>query len=1091
MKRVSCCLFVLLYLFPADDAVAASSFEGTKAGVSKTALGLYGGQVEDILVASNGTVYAALLSPNGVFCSTDQAETWSGPPETADFGNTVKLALGESPSTVYFIAGIKLFKLTDTCGNWAQLAPDSEEIKDFGWAAAYGHGVLLAGMRSGRLARSEDQGATFSAVTIHTAVTNIIVIAASPAADTFFAIAEKDGTKELFLSTDSGATWATTGKTGAFSALAVNPENGQELVLVSSSAAELSTNGGESWSDLNFPAAIPRPTANYVNGRIYVTGYWTDNSGASWHDMQASAGHVDSPLGWYIAGDPSDAQLLYSASDRGVAKTVDGGTNWYDKVQGMLGVRIRDIAQSTDKGTVYMAAQGGLAKCANFTDTENRDWVYPLQITGAYISPQAVVIDPQNPDIVIAAAGPSIYYSADGGGTWNTATSPISSGNGSVSDFAFLDDGTYVAAFYRDNFTGGVLRSTDNGHTWSSMTVPGDPPLNVILPVEDKLFAGAGRDFDPNTTTNRGIYYYDGSSWSQLSGIMDGLLVADMTYTGTTLFAVAGDGNRSAILRSGDSGETWEELTSYLLPPSSWYRSVAHDPANPTTLYVASGRPAGQCKIYYSSDNGDNWNVFYTGLIDEVPEVMMVDALTAGFNTGAYEIEQALSSPVYAMWNGFLGMTNVLEIVNRGATPVTATVTVYTISGTAGQPITFTLAAQGERDLILNDAGGFSPDSYGLVRIDYAGGILDGRVSFYRSSSSPVKGAYDFAFAVPLENSLTGASYVGFNTFQPSQNPAEAANQVANWLSIINLHGESKTFTVNRYNQAGVLTTTRSITVPPFGRSDIEGGHGEGPSLVGLNEIIPGDSSAPYKAELVRYGSDGSAGVIPSSYSFAFPLLARAGGAREQWMPISSGAGAVNWVEVANAANEPLTAEITLFDNYGNEVMAAHSFPLAAHAQQHFNAGALLPAGASGAARIRSEREGAIAAQSMFYFYGAAGSVQAMYGSQAASPANGQLAGSWNLFLGMNNWLRIFNTTAEAVEVTLTVYNNGLSRTSTFPLAGHSGTDLGLHETSTYGTSTDMYGMVDVEGSGLSAELLRIKPMIGGVDFAMPTKVRP
>jgi hypothetical protein len=52
---------------------------------------------------------------------------------------------------------------------------------------------------------------------------------------------------------------------------------------------------------------------------------------------------------------------------------------------------------------------------------------------------------------------------------------------------------------------------------------------------------------------------------------------------------------------------------------------------------------------------------------------------------------------------------------------------------------------------------------------------------------------------------------------------------------------------------------------------------------------------------------------------------------------------------------------------------------------------------------------------------------------------------------------------------------------------------LGLHDTATFGTSLDTYGIVDVDSNRrLGLELLRLRnePGSSSIDFAFPTQVR-
>lgn len=437
-------------------------------------------------------------------------------------------------------------------------------------------------------------------------------------------------------------------------------------------------------------------------------------------------------------------------------------------------------------------------------------------------------------------------------------------------------------------------------------------------------------------------------------------------------------------------------------------------------------------------------------------------------------------SPVYVPWNGFLRMINILELINSGDVSRDVTVTLFDSSGVQQSQQIIPLGPKSEFDVIVNDLQGFSADSLGMVKVEFSSTDIDGRMFFYRTIDS--FSSYEFAFGVPFGNSIKGSSAVAFNTYNPSTNPASSADSVLNWLSVINLDQSSaKSFTVNRYSLAGQFLSSSSINVPAFGRIDIDGGHGEGPSVVGFNEIVPADSSAPYLAQLIRYGQHGA-----SNYKFAFPLSANQGG-DQLFVPISSGAGGQNWLELQNVSDSPSTTGVKVYDNAGN-TLSDTVVTLAARSGQHIEASSLLSSGQSGAVVIDADHQ-AMIAQSMFYFRDGAGDIQAMYGSQAGPARGGTRWGSYNLYLGMYNWLRIFNPDSSTVSVDVDVYppGGGTANHRTISIAAHSGTDLGLHESANYDTRADTYGIFKVTGSGVMTELLRLR---GNIDFAAPTAVR-
>ena len=206
----------------------------------------------------------------------------------------------------------------------------------------------------------------------------------------------------------------------------------------------------------------------------------------------------------------------------------------------------------------------------------------------------------------------------------------------------------------------------------------------------------------------------------------------------------------------------------------------------------------------------------------------------------------------------FLGMTNILELVNPGFTDVVARVSLYQIDGTLAHTQSVRIFPQSQFDLILNEMPGFVGDSYGIVKIEF-NDLLDGRMFYYRQLSAGAD--FEFAFGIPLSNPSFGKTSVGFNTYQPSLHADERANVVANWLTVVNLSTDTQQFTIRTHVNGGDIVR-RELTLPPAGRADVDGGHGlAGSSAIGLHEIIPANARAPYIAQLIRYGGDAPGGT--------------------------------------------------------------------------------------------------------------------------------------------------------------------------------------------------------------------------------------
>lgn len=468
------------------------------------------------------------------------------------------------------------------------------------------------------------------------------------------------------------------------------------------------------------------------------------------------------------------------------------------------------------------------------------------------------------------------------------------------------------------------------------------------------------------------------------------------------------------------------------------------------------------------------------------------DASEAIDGTDIYDagsFKGTLPNPAYALWNSFLDMQNILELVNTDSKNATARLFLYAVDGSLAYTTTITIPSYSQKDLILNSIDGFKTNSYGIVKITHSG-VLDGRISYYRKDA---QGGFDFAFSVGFTNPTLGTSSVGFNTFQPSLNAQDSNLIVENWLSVVNLSENAARFIVNSYNQNGELLKSNMLKVSPFMRIDVDGGHGfAGAGVVGLHEIIPLDSNTQYISQLIRYGRNQNLG-----YNFAFPLGAKAGNGRPLHMPISRLHGSDNWIEVANTLNLSEHITVKFFNSLGEEV-STQNLKLNSHAQTHLNAASYLSDGESGSVIVTSEHLNSIVAQSMFYFRNTTGGISAMYGTQAKESLGNNLTASYNLFLGMNNWLKLSNTSNSDINILIKVQSasfntSELNTEYEVTILAHSSIDVALHDSRELKVEPNSYGSISLTtqtSNSIIAELIRTRSISDELDFAMPTLVR-
>lgn len=324
--------------------------------------------------------------------------------------------------------------------------------------------------------------------------------------------------------------------------------------------------------------------------------------------------------------DPTNSDVMYvGAAGGGVWKTTDAGTTWTCLTDAFPVTGVADIAiDPTNSNVIYVATGDGYGYEATW-QSDNDFWggVYSAGLmkstdggatwfaTGISYEQanneiiQRVVLNPDNPSIVLIATRSGIYRSEDGG----TGFTQVSSVH--CYDFAFkVDDANTV-------YTGGdkdILISTDAGATWSVLgdnimdagrisieTTPANPLVIYAFSEGGKfkksIDAGASWTNATKPSTKTSFYgYYDtdfgvsdvdenaliagglevvvssngASSWTKVStwdGIgddnyvhADGKCSKFLPGSNTTVFAT----NDGGIFKSTDFGETWSDLSNGL-----------------------------------------------------------------------------------------------------------------------------------------------------------------------------------------------------------------------------------------------------------------------------------------------------------------------------------------------------------------------------------------------------------------------------------------------------------------------------------------------------------------------------------------------
>ena len=228
-------------------------------------------------------------------------------------------------------------------------------------------------------------------------------------------------------------------------------------------------------------------------------GIWkSTNKGTTWRPVFDD--HAVSTFG-DLAIAPSDPMIVYAGTGEqqnrqssswgnGIYRSDDGGDTW--RHLGLEDTRHigRVLVHPKDPNTVYVAALGNLWQPSpergilRSTDG-GHSWqtvLYVDESTG-FID---MVINPENPDIIVAAAyqrqrrtwgfngggpGSGIHRSVDGGDTWTRVTDGIPDGDiGRIGLAISQSSPNVLMATIENRDAGGTYRSVDGGASWEKMS---------------------------------------------------------------------------------------------------------------------------------------------------------------------------------------------------------------------------------------------------------------------------------------------------------------------------------------------------------------------------------------------------------------------------------------------------------------------------------------------------------------------------------------------------------------------------------------------------------------------------------------------
>jgi photosystem II stability/assembly factor-like uncharacterized protein len=260
-----------------------------------------------------------------------------------------------------------------------------------------------------------------------------------------------------------------------------------------------------------------------------------------------------------------DAPTGSPATPARVYLTDDGGVAWASASDEPFGngndaraIACFQIDRTTWRWLAVREQVGGGAMQVSYSDDDGATWT--IVTVGSVINEGATggnaIFAIDSAHIWIATSAGNVYFSDDGGLTWDLQASSTATGGASMNAIQFVD--TLIGFAVGDG--GKVVASTDGGVTWSALADPsgGDDILSLAAFTQYRLLVGTDSD---------GLYqtWDAGASWETKSftGLVGTGLVQSMSNLNAyVIFMVHNTvGSVGTAHRSIDGGHTWEKLT--------------------------------------------------------------------------------------------------------------------------------------------------------------------------------------------------------------------------------------------------------------------------------------------------------------------------------------------------------------------------------------------------------------------------------------------------------------------------------------------------------------------------------------------------
>ena len=540
-----------------------------------------------VYVAAQGHVWGP-NSDRGVFRSKDGGKTWQKVLFRSDQAGACDLIIDPTNPNVLYAgfwevyrkpwtlesggAGSGIFKSTDGGDTWTEITRNpglprgtigivgitvSPANPDRLWA--------IVEADDGGVFRSDNGGRTWTKTNeqrnLRQRAWYYSRIYADPKnADTVYAL-----NTGFYRSNDGGRTFTGIGVPhGDNHDLWIAPEDPNRMIESNDGGANVSFNGGRSWSEQDQPTAQFYRVALDNDFPYHIYGAQQDNSTVRIASRTVEGGITTSDWfdvgggesGW-IAPSPKDSEIIFAGS-------YDGLITRYDHHTGQL----RDVNPYPNNPMGWGAG-----------DIKYRfQWNFPI------------VFSPHDPNTMYCGAN-VLFKSTNEGQSWEVISpdltrndkskqgpsgGPITKDNTSIeyydTIFTVMESPVTAGTIWSGSDDGVVYLTRDGGKNWSNVT-----PSKEIMP-----------------------------EWIQVNSLDASPFDAGTAYVAATMYKY--DDYKPYLYKTSDYGKTWKKITNGI-PDGAFTRVIREDPNKRGLLYAGT-----ETGLYISFDDGANWQTMQFNL---------------------------------------------------------------------------------------------------------------------------------------------------------------------------------------------------------------------------------------------------------------------------------------------------------------------------------------------------------------------------------------------------------------------------------------------------------------------------------------------